>query len=634
MELQFWEATKKTTLNLLLSVRYNPTENSTNNNHPKVAESEIIGANHLGFAKSLFQQYNQQLELNNNHFPAESAFNFYVNDKITDCLGETVNIEFARKNFYTELFQHTSLPKNYSFTSIIREINQTIEKYTQQQFPITYTDKDKERLQTPAKITESEKEEEEKAEDQEFTYQNLILKNLEVKTPNIQTQQTQNNSNLKTINQQNLLPVIIINQPPIELIIEPIQQQPLQPPQQPQQPLQQPQQQLQPLQQLNLDPIAYIPIAKLEKFTGEEDNTQIWLNNIEKAITANEWNNARAFQAISYFLQNTTNSCNNNSINQLANTFTTIKQEKNKAVTTYLGCFYRNLHQIQAIQADYFTVPQILNQFIRGLYSSILQCIHPMHSADFQATVTNTRDFKAAKLKANHAQAVNLVMNGSSELDSKLKQFSDSINQKLEEYLADIPTHLSATASSNLSAPTNSSTVAELISKWNSKTKTDTTKLEIINEDAQPNNSETNQQPTLTSNILPATITENKSLDTIFPFELEELSIVLLFSGAILEEKPIIAMYTDAKVDGHSIKLILDIDCAASARIITTDGATKTSIGEIDDFSIEVNGIIVPIKVLIMEATQYQALVDNDWLSKTNMLLDWNMQELQISQNG
>ncbi|KAG9290719.1 hypothetical protein G9A89_011682 [Geosiphon pyriformis] len=111
---------------------------STINNHPKVAESEIIGTNHLGFAKSLFQQY------------TESAFNFYVNNKITDCLGGTVNIESARENFYTELFQHISLPRNYSFAPIIREINQTIKKYTQQQFPITYVDKSKERLQTPA----------------------------------------------------------------------------------------------------------------------------------------------------------------------------------------------------------------------------------------------------------------------------------------------------------------------------------------------------------------------------------------------------------------------------------------------------------------------------------------------------
>ncbi|KAG9287478.1 hypothetical protein G9A89_023850 [Geosiphon pyriformis] len=87
-------------------------------------------------------------------------------------------------------------------------------------------------------------------------------------------------------------------------------------------------------------------------------------------------------QAIPYFLKDTANSwyqslvnkpqdfnafkaeflsyfSNNNSINRLVNAFTTIKQGKTKAVTTYLECFHRNL--IQAIDTNYFTAPQILN---------------------------------------------------------------------------------------------------------------------------------------------------------------------------------------------------------------------------------------------------------------------------------
>ncbi|KAG9301108.1 hypothetical protein G9A89_012491 [Geosiphon pyriformis] len=168
--------------------------------------------------------------------------------------------------------------------------------------------------------------------------------------------------------------------------------------------------------------------------------------------------------------------------------------------------------------------------------------------------------------------------------------------------------------------------------------------LLVILEDAQPNNPETNQYSTLTSNILLATITKNESLDAIFLFELEEPSTTPLFSGAALEEKPITAMYTDTKVDGHSIKLILDsglagsiiikqlidqlgcrVDCAASAKIITANGTTKTPIDEIDDFPFEVNGIIISIKVLVIEATQYQTLIGNDWLSKTNAILDWTI---------
>ncbi|KAG9295856.1 hypothetical protein G9A89_006595 [Geosiphon pyriformis] len=132
--------------------------------------------------------------------------------------------------------------------------------------------------------------------------------------------------------------------------------------------------------------MAYAPIAKLEKFTSEKDNAQVWLNNVEKAIF------------LKYF-------SNNNSINRLANTFTTIKQRENKA-------------------------------FIHGLHNSILQCVCPLHPINLQTAIINARDFEATELKANHAQAINLIMNESSELNFKLKQFSDFINQKLEEYLA------------------------------------------------------------------------------------------------------------------------------------------------------------------------------------------------------
>ncbi|KAG9297009.1 hypothetical protein G9A89_008595 [Geosiphon pyriformis] len=190
--------------------------------------------------------------------------------------------------------------------------------------------------------------------------------------------------------------------------------------------------------------MAYAPIAKLEKFISKEDDAQVWLNNVKKAIMVNEWNNAQAMQTIPYFLQDTTNLwyqslvnklqdfnafkleflkyfSNNNSINHLANTFITIKQKKTEAVTTYLGCFHRNLHQIQAINVNYFIAPQILNQFIHRLHSSILQYVYSMHPQTIQNAVTNTQNFEFTELKANHIQAINLVMNELSDLNSKLK---------------------------------------------------------------------------------------------------------------------------------------------------------------------------------------------------------------------
>ncbi|KAG9290030.1 hypothetical protein G9A89_010336 [Geosiphon pyriformis] len=254
---------------------------------------------------------------------------------------------------------------------------------------------------------------------------------------------------------------------------------------------------------LNLDSMAYIPIAKLEKFTSEENDAQIWLNNIEKAITANRWNDTRAFQVIFYFLQNTTNSW----YQSLAAKPQTFQEFK----VAFLGYFSNN--------------------------NSIYQ-----------------------------------------------PQPQNSQNPNVQHYLSFL----------------------------------------ITPKDASPNNSETNQKQSPTNNITPVTVTNNKLLTAIFLFELKETTLVPLFSGAAFDTKPITTMYTNAKVDGHAIKLILDsglagsiitrqlmnqlghrVNHAASARIITADEVTKTPIGEIDNFPFEVNGIIILIKVLVIEATQY-----------------------------
>ncbi|KAG9291574.1 hypothetical protein G9A89_021993 [Geosiphon pyriformis] len=116
----------------------------------KVAESKSIRANHLGFAKSLFQHYCQHLKLNQNHISVESAFNFYVNERIAYLLGTLVNTESAKETFYHELIQNTSLPTNYNFTYIIIKINKEIEHHIQQRYSITYASKGKGKLQTPA----------------------------------------------------------------------------------------------------------------------------------------------------------------------------------------------------------------------------------------------------------------------------------------------------------------------------------------------------------------------------------------------------------------------------------------------------------------------------------------------------
>ncbi|KAG9297589.1 hypothetical protein G9A89_007664 [Geosiphon pyriformis] len=473
--------------------------------------------------------------------------------------------------------------------------------------------------------------------------------------------------------------------------------------------------------------MAYAPIAKLDNFTGEEDDTQKRPSQPMDGMTPEQYKSFPTFSRIppihdfnAFKIEFLRYFSNNNSINCLVNTFTTMKQRETEVVTTYLGHFHRNLHQIQAIDANYFTAPQILNQFICGLRSSILQHVRPLHPGTLQDTVTCTRDFESTKSKANHAQAINLVINRSSEVDSKLENLHNDaiiketlivpkinhvhlhqpinsgnrkrvsativVNKDIFKLTVAIPkskpTHLptsdtvislsisgvsssnlsttatsnlsTTTATNNLSTPTNPNTTPKLSTQWNSKTENNSTELEIsdsspstnpqfftatiwitpnlnsqnylsllvTSEDTSTNNSAFTQKQPLTSNIPSATITEDKSLAAIFPFEFEKTTTTSLFSEAALEAKPITVMYTDVKVEGQFIKLILDsghqVNQAVSTRIITANGATKTPIGKIDDFSFKVNSIMTPIKVLVMEATQYQALVGNDWLSKVN----------------
>ncbi|KAG9294674.1 hypothetical protein G9A89_008153 [Geosiphon pyriformis] len=121
----------------------------------------------------------------------------------------------------------------------------------------------------------------------------------------------------------------------------------------------------------------------------------------------------------------------------------------------------------------------------------------------------------------------------------------------------------------------------------------------------------------------PATITKDTTLTAIFPFDINNLNTHSLFSrAAINQDKLITALYTNTRVGGIDIKLILDsrlassiimkqlmdqlsyqVDRAATAQIITVDGNTKTPIGEINNFSFKINRIQIPTKVLVMKAT-------------------------------
>ncbi|KAG9306862.1 hypothetical protein G9A89_005763 [Geosiphon pyriformis] len=173
--------------------------------------------------------------------------------------------------------------------------------------------------------------------------------------------------------------------------------------------------------------------------------------------------------------------------------------------------------------------------------------VYPLHLVTLQVIITHARDFELVELEANYAHAINLVMNRSSELDFKLKQFI--VHQPILSFF----NQLSGSHSRNLEIG--------YVQNPNSQ---HYLSLLITPENASSNKPEPNQQPILTNNIPPTTSTEDKTLTAIFLFELKKMTSVLLFSRAALNTKPITMMYTNAKVDGHSIKLILDSGSAGS----------------------------------------------------------------------
>ncbi|KAG9289247.1 hypothetical protein G9A89_002590, partial [Geosiphon pyriformis] len=393
--------------------------------------------------------------------------------------------------------------------------------------------------------------------------------------------------------------------------------------------------------------IAYWDIAKLEKFSGEEDNTYSWIVDTEKAITANGWNDDHTIQALPFFLIGTANSW----YQSLA--------EKSTSFTEFKLAFL----QYFSIERDYYTVAQVFNQFIKGLWSGILRFIRSRHLTSLQDTVTLIRDFESTKQEANHTQAINLAINGTSDINTKITQLKKIITT------ANIHSNRTVNNSNNLgdpipatqlryqqniipqySIPQNQLPLYTQQSPVHSTTTNDTSNpslsnfpLQNLNNNQVQTNSGPSQpipcgpaqsRPTPTGYLNQAsylglmedqaTITKDTTLTTIFPFNINNLNTHSLFSGATInQDKPITVLYTDARVGKIDIKLILDsrsagsiitkqlidqlgcqIDRAATTQIITIDGNTKTPIREIDNFPFKINEIQIPTKVLVMEHAQ------------------------------
>ncbi|KAG9304143.1 hypothetical protein G9A89_019705 [Geosiphon pyriformis] len=324
--------------------------------------------------------------------------------------------------------------------------------------------------------------------------------------------------------------------------------------------------------------MAYRDIVKLEKFSSEEDNAYSWIVDAEKAITTNGWNDDHTIQALPFFLTKTADLWYQ-SLAEKPTSFTEFK-------LTFLQYF-----------CDLNTLIRLQNQF----------------------SIIKQKDHEAsAEQEANHTQTVNLAINGTSDIDAKITQLSEKLTQKIEGFLAGTTeTYQSSQQREN----NNNNRYPQQQNQDQDFDKSTSVEEKNIEQISQPSKQ-------TKSNIPPAIITKDTTLAAIFSFDIDNLNTHSLFSGAAInQDKPIMALYTDARVRRIDIKLILDSGLA-------TDGNTKTPIGEIDNFLFEINGIQILTKILVIEATQYQALVGNDWLSKANATFDWNTQELQLMFNG
>ncbi|KAG9301944.1 hypothetical protein G9A89_020988 [Geosiphon pyriformis] len=349
-------------------------------------------------------------------------------------------------------------------------------------------------------------------------------------------------------------------------------------------------------------------IAKIPEFNGKDIETspQEWLNQVTKAGDANRWNAVRILRTISYFLKGTAGEC---------------------------------------------------------LKNKLIKKIRPHVPEDLNSAIQHAKRYEMTMEKTNRTKLVNLAIGKtSSAVEEKIDQLTKKpIPQPIQQQYQQPPTQYYQVLARRLITQNQFTSQNRYqinnnrISLNNQLVPQNSTQPRSNHYHIQPSYltmpEEQNFHPTAPSE---ARIAENANLSDIFSFEFEaNESPFLLNNIATNEQKAITAMYTEAEVKGKTICLILNsgsagsiityqlmqqlkrnVDQPAQTVIITADGMKKTSVREIDNFLFTLDGITIPVKVLVMDMPQYQALVGNNWLQKANAKLDWETQELQLSYQG
>ncbi|KAG9299453.1 hypothetical protein G9A89_009406 [Geosiphon pyriformis] len=324
---------------------------------------------------------------------------------------------------------------------------------------------------------------------------------------------------------------------------------------------------------------------------------------------------------------------------------------------TYIGKFNKLLRRIRQLKTNnYYSDAQILDQFIAGLKDKLIKKVCPHAPEDLNSAIQHAKRYKMVIEEANCTKLVNLAIGEtSSTAEKKIDQLTKkSAPQPIQQQYQQPPTqHYQVPArrliTQNQFTPQNRyqvnnnriSSNNQLVSQNSTQPRpnhyhTQPSYLTMPEEQnfyyTAPSEGSTaaqQQNPSYTSTTIPpGRIAENANFSDIFPFEFEANKSPFLFSNAATnKQKTIMVIYTETEVEGKTICLILDI-------IVTADGMKKTPVREIDNFLFTFDGITIPVKVLVMDALQYQALVGNDWLQKANSNLNWETQELTIFYQG
>ncbi|KAG9284371.1 hypothetical protein G9A89_023628 [Geosiphon pyriformis] len=280
--------------------------------------------------------------------------------------------------------------------------------------------------------------------------------------------------------------------------------------------------------------------------------------------------------------------------------------------------------------------------------------------------VTLARNFESAEQEVNYTQAINLAINGTSDINTKITQLKLTNHHNREKITTTADIHSNRTVSNSNNLRNLSSTTKE---DNGPKSRKLIPATKILAKHSVPifhTSKSTNyyQSPPMTQAIphyqtssysqpRPRAIDYNQrwsnsnnnqmqtndglsrpiSSPTGYPNQasyfglIEDQSFDKSTPGEEKDVEQISQPSMQVKTSGIITKQLMDqlghqVDYTATTQIITADGNTKIPIGEINNFLFEINGIQISTKVFVMEVTQYQALVGNDWLSKANATLD------------